>query len=257
MAKVSLIDYTGRGSEDKVEIEWNPGKYAAALLVFTKNTRLNMNPDGLQKFLDMPMEELEKELQYMSTTIASSLEFLDLTFSIENVSRACAQQITRTRNASYQMQSQRVLDMSNVTWNNPYMKNHPYHKVHDDLMKENIARYVDAVKSGNPLENARGLLPLDVHCNLLAKYNFRAFVELISKRRSLRVQKEYADIGMQMMDEVLRVWPWAKIFFVEKHEKAIALLEEVAQEIKGYEGAMYKDASGKLAKAADLLKGAQ
>src|SRR5215475_8095381 len=109
---VDLIHFTGKGTSDET---W----HAARLLAFTKGSRLNMTPDGLDKFMAMPLLELQKELAYMSSTIASSWEFVDLIFAINDVSRACAQQITRTRQASYAMQSQRVTNMSEVTCHVP------------------------------------------------------------------------------------------------------------------------------------------
>ena len=66
--KVSLISYT----PDAVE-----------LMIFTKNTRLNMNPKGLDEIKNWSEEKKMEELKYMSTTIPSSWEFSDLTFVIE------------------------------------------------------------------------------------------------------------------------------------------------------------------------------
>jgi len=243
MAKVSLISYTGQGTGDRL--------YAARLLAYTKNTRMSLTPTGLADFMTKPEAEILAELKYMATSIPSSWEFADLTFSIEGISRATAQQVTRTRAASYAMQSQRVTNMSDVGWDNrgPYF---------DDKMRHAIGNYAEAVKSaGNSLEDARDLLPIGVHCNLLAKYNFRIWVELVIARDSLRVQDAYRDIISQMQKEVLDVWPWAEYFLERRADISIRLIEEVAEKIAALEkekGAMYKGLSGQLAKAADLLK---
>jgi thymidylate synthase ThyX len=109
MPEVSIIDYTGKGSRDE---SW----HAARLLAFTKNTRLQMNPDGFKEFEDMPVQSIAEEIAYMATTIPSSWEFVDVTFLMTDLSRATAQQVTRTRTASFAMQSQRVTEMSGVTW---------------------------------------------------------------------------------------------------------------------------------------------
>lgn len=248
MARVTLIDYTGQHVSP-----W----YAAAVLVFTKNTRLAMTPDGFEKFRRMSNEDLMTELQYMANTIPSSWEFIDVTFMVENISRATAQQMTRTRNASFAMQSQRVTDMSSVTFDREHeLPGGSSPK--DHAMQEGIAAYHKLVQDGYPLEDARDVLPIGVHCNLVAKYNFRAFVELVQKRDSLRVQGQYVDVVMQMKDAVIAAWPWSVAFFVPKQERAIKLLQEAAKELaamEGERGAMYKGITGKLAKAADLLKG--
>lgn len=239
MPTVSLIWYTGKGTKDETF-------GAARMLAFTKGTRLNMTPDGFDKFDNMPIEDLEKELLYMSNTIPSSWEFVDVIFAINDVSRACAQQITRTRNASFAMQSQRVTDMRNVTWHVPASIDRP--STYSEAIQRSIAEYELAVKNGVSLEDARGLLPINVHCNLIAKYNLRSVVDLLRARDSMRVQGEYQVIARQMRAAIFDVWPWAKPFFEPKDSKAIKLIEEVAAEIDNKEMKM------QLAKAADLLK---
>ena len=239
MPKVSLIWFTGKGTKDET--------YGAArLLAYTKNTRLQMTPDGYERFENMPVDELEKELLYMSNTIPSSWEFVDVIFAINDVSRACAQQITRTRTASFAMQSQRVTDMSNVTWHVPASIERP--STYSEAIQRSIAEYEEAVKNGVSLEDARGLLPINVHCNLIAKYNLRSVVDLLRARDSMRVQGEYQAVARQMRQAMFDVWPWVKPFFEPKDSKAIHLIEEVAASLDNKEMKM------QLAKAADLLK---
>lgn len=249
MAKVTLIDYTGKGHPDPL--------YAGRLLAYTKNTRMNMTPEGLEKFMTKPAQEILDELTYMSRSIPSSWEFADVVFQINGVSRAIAQQITRTRNASYAMQSQRVTDMSEVTFDDIKHNDPLVVAAHKKHMNDGIHNYIEEVKLGVPLEDARDLLPIGVHTNLLDKYNLRALVDLIRARESLRVQGAYVDIVRQMKEQVSRVWPWAQIFFEPKDQKAISMIEEVALELRkqeGAQGAFYQGLSGRLAKAADLLK---
>jgi flavin-dependent thymidylate synthase len=236
---VSLLWFTGKGTQDEQY-------YAARLLAYTKNTRLQMTPDGFDKFMSMPVEELDKELLYMSNTIPSSWEFVDVIFSINNVTRACAQQITRTRTASFAMQSQRVTDMSQVSYHIP---DSVYEKEEYNLrMRMALESYRLMVKDGEELEDARGLLPINVHCNIIAKYNLRSLVELLRARDSMRVQGEYQSIARQMRESVFAVWPWVRPFFEPKDKKAIDLIEEVAQHLES------KELKMQLAKAADLLK---
>lgn len=242
MPKVTLIDCTGRGNPDPL--------YAAKLLCFTKNTRMEMT-SSLQALDSWPEEKLLEQLQYMARTIPSSWEFLHMTFLFSEVSRATAQQITRTRKASYAMQSQRVTDMSNVTFD---------HRTgdFDAAMRNGISSYSELVDGGVSFEDAREVLPIGVHCNLVAGYDFRTIVELCLKRDSLRVQGPYVEIVRQMKAIVLQQWPWAKAFFIPKNQSSIAIIEEVAlklREAEGEKGAMYNGLSGQLAKAADLLKG--
>lgn len=235
-----LIYFTGKGTADEQY-------FAARLLAFTKSTRLQMTPDGLDKFMTMPLDALQKELAYMASTIASSWEMVDLIFSINDVSRACAQQMTRTRTASYAMQSQRVTDMRDVTFHIPSDLDPAIKSTYKHCLQKSLVDYQNLVANGVSLENARGVLPMNSNCNLIAKYNLRSWVDLVRARDSLRVQGEYQAVVRAMKEEVLAVWPWAATFIEPKGAQAISLIEEVAAELP-------PEKKVKLAKAADLLK---
>ena len=183
----------------------------------------------------------------MASTIASSWEFVDLIFAINDITRACAQQITRTRQASFAMQSQRVTNMTDVTCHIPESVPMNSLVLYQLALSSSLTSYEKLVNDGVSLEDARGVLPMNVHCNLIAKYNFRAWVDLIRARDSLRVQDEYRDVITAMKAEVLAVWPWAATFIEPKPAKAIALMEDLANELP-------PDQRTRLAKAADLLK---
>lgn len=249
--KVTLIDATGMHSND-------PNWFAARLLAFTKNTRLNMSPDGFQRFLDMPLEELKEELGYIVNTLPSSWEFVDATFMIEEVSRACAQQITRTRwtpmeadiFGSYAMQAQRVADVTAAPVHVPQAvkdmgeETEIQYKV--DLVRAQEA-YARHLADGMHNEDARGLLPMHMSSNLVCKWNLRSLSELLIKRSSMRVQGEYNEVVAQMREALLAQWPWVAPFFEPKETLASAIIEEVAKELP-------RDQRLKLAKAADMLK---
>lgn len=239
--KVQPLYWTGHCHFDKL--------YAAKLLIFTKQTRMDMR-SSWEKVFRMSDDEVKAELAYMATTIASSWEFLDVTFLISECSRATAQQITRTRTASFAMQSQRVLDVSGSSYD---AKNSAVAA----SIEASIDNYKYMIDNGTALEDARDALPIGIHCNLVAKYNLRTIVDLCIARESLRVQGPYREMVQQMKEAVLTIWPWAAPFFVPSNEKAAKLLEEAAAElraIEGLNGAVYNGVSGKLAKAADLMK---
>jgi len=238
--KVTPIYHTGKGLD---------AYYAARLLVFTKSTRMELS-SSWEKITRMSNEELEKEIAYMATTIPSSWEFLDFTFLIEGISRATAQQVTRTRTATFAMQSQRVSDVSGSTFD---AKSEPI----KNAIRASLDNYKWLIDTGTPLEDARDILPMGVHCNLIAKYNLRTLVDLCIQRDSLRVQGPYRELVLELKRCVLEEWPWASPFFVPKNEIAAKLIEEVAVDLRkmeGKDGAMYNGLSGKLAKAADLIK---
>lgn len=246
--KVDLIDFTGAGTDDP---QWR----AARLLAFTKNTRLNMNPEGFKRFLDMPLDELADELAYIVNTLPSSWEFVNATFVIREVSRACAQQITRTRWSpmeadifgSYAMQAQRVTKMSDAPCHVPESLVGPEREFYLSALSQSLDNYEAALENGMHQEDARGLLPMHVSSNLVVAFNLRSLAELCRKRSSIRVQGEYNEVVRQMRELLCAQWPWVEPFFEMKETLASRIIEEVAKELP-------RELKMKLAKAADLIK---
>lgn len=259
MATVEIIHFTGGGDGSRFREEQ---EFAARLLVFTKNTRLQMDGTSFATYLKKPWREIVKELDYMAGTIPSSWEFVDVTFALGGVSRACAQQITRTRFTpmdsdmfgSYAMQSMRVAEIAPTFHLNPELT-HPERVFMHSAHMQSLQAYKDALTAGISQEDARGLLPLDTHCNLVVKYNLRQLVELLRSRESLRVQGEYADLAATMKTFVIDIWPWSETFFEPKEKKAIKMIEGVALTLKSEDrNGANKPLATELAKAIDLLK---
>lgn len=234
--KVTLINYT---------------QDASTLLLFTKNTRLTMNPGLMDEIRSWPAEKKLAELEYMSKTIKSSWEFCDTVFLIEGVTRAVAQQITRTRQASYAMQSQRVTDVRSVSVTNNLVEGSPAWHEFESAVEASKRHYSSLVDAGVPLEDARGILPMNTQCNLVAKYNLRTLTDLVKARRSLRAQGEYNEIVAQMERCVVEVWPWSAPFFKSDKQLAIEMLEGVAKRIGITTG---KGDGWEIAKAIDLIR---
>lgn len=246
MAKVEIIEFTGKGRPDE---QW----HAADVLLFTKSTRLNMTPGLLAEIKAWPEEKKRAELEFMTTTVPSSWEFVSVTFLISGVTRAIAQQITRTRSASYAMQAQRVNNIADAGVLNPF-------EVGSDLyidFEVGVAAakdsYTRLVAGGAKLEDARAIMPIHTECNLCASYNLRSLVDLLRKRSSPRVQGEYVDIANQMRALVTEVWPWSAPFFRLPQEAALKLLGDVLAEMDVTPG---EGAGWRIAKAMDLIRNA-
>lgn len=228
----------------------NKTQNAEDLLIFTKNTRLNMSAGLMEEIHNWPEDRKKAELDYMASTIKSSWEFIDVVFLVEGVTRATAQQITRTRTASYAMQSQRVVDASEIPVTNP-VSSEPAKFVYEDAIWAAKAYYKRLVELNVPLEDARGVLPINVQCNLVAKYNLRSLVDVVNARKSLRAQGEYANVARAMEAAVLDTWPWTAPFFKSENDMAIEMLEEVVKRIGITTG---KGDGWQIAKAIDLLR---
>ena len=220
--RVTLIDFTGKGQPD-------PARYAAALLIFTKNTRLEMSPGNFEKtHCKAEGAAIDEELSYMSRTIPSSWEFVDYTFAIEGVTRAFTHQLVRTRTASYAQQAMRVLDVRGFDYaTGPSIFNDEARRdLYDSAMASCDLAYRALIDGGAKPEDARGVLPTNICTNIIAKMNMRTFVDLCAKRGSARVQGEYRGVLEGMKTVVRAVHPFIDEFIASAPQRAIEELQE-------------------------------
>jgi len=226
--KVELIDYT---------------QDAAAKLIFTKSTRLNMTPGLYKEILKkcggtdeawQNHDWMMKELAYMAKTIPSSWEFVNFTFMITDVSRAFTHQFVRTRHGSYAQQTMRMVNMDQFSYvTGPTIKDNSAAKqVYDNCMGTISAAYAQLIELGIPPEDARGLLPTNICTNIVASFNLRTLSEMCKSRTGGRTQNEYQQVINAMADEVLSVYPWAGQFLFPVGRKAFDNLETMAKVVK-------------------------
>lgn len=224
--KVSLVDYTGR-SPVSVQDQDSESNYAAALLIFTKSTRLEMKPSLFNEVLGWPWDAKLEELKYMANTIPSSWEFCHYTFMIEGVTRAFTHQLVRTRTASFAQQTMRVLNVDGWTYGTgPTIEDDSHRKaIYDGVMSDLDSTYQGMINDGAAIEDARGILPTNIHTNIVMGANLRTMVEMIRKRSSPRTQGEYRDVLDGLKAEMLRVHPWTSLFFERTFDKAAQELD--------------------------------
>jgi len=238
MPNVQLIDYT---------------RDAAAKLIFTKATRLNMTAglfeeiqrkcykpqSNLCQFPDFPddpvlTEWAMQELSYMAKTIPSSWEFVHFSFLLTEVTRAATHQIVRTRHGSYAQQTMRMVNMDQFTYEvGPTIKAHQQARfIYDQCMGQISAAYAQLIALGIPPEDARGVLPTNIHTNIVCGYSLRTLSELCKSRTGGRTQGEYASIVNMMADAVLAVYPWAEMFLFPLGRHSFEAIEACAAEVK-------------------------
>ena len=214
--KVTLISHTA-DAED--------------LLIFTKSTRLEMSPDLMESVASMdPAEKLE-HLEYMANTIPSSWEFIDYVFLVQGVSRAYTHQQVRTRQASYAQQTMRVLEMGNFdyVYTDRILEDQQAKSVVDEALFSIRSAYNRLISMGVPAEDARGILPTNIATNIVCKFNLRTFVDLAKSRTGGRTQGEYQKVVNAMVDEVLKVHPWASKFLFQHGRDHFNEIEEYAK----------------------------
>lgn len=241
--KVTLIDYTGFGSK-------NPSRHAANLMAFTKSTRLEMNPGLMDEIASWPDEKMKAELTYMANTIPSSWEFCNYTFLITDVTRAFTHQFVRTRQGSYAQQTMRVLDKKGWTYGTGPSVDSALDEwsegcgeLYHETMKGIARAYDKLVANGVAIEDARGILPTNIHTNIVAQFNLRTLAEMFRKRASGRTQGEYRDVIQAMKAEVCRAHDWAPIFLGRSFDVSAKELELKVRELqqRGFSAAEVTD----------------
>jgi flavin-dependent thymidylate synthase len=223
--KCTLLEYTGSPDPER----------AIDLLIFTKNTRLQMSPGMLNDIASWPAAKKLDELEYMANTIPSSWEFVNYTFLIEGVTRAFTHQLVRTRTASFAQQTMRVLDVSSGPgWDylvGPTIAGDEQRaSLYQNEMDMIASCYSLLVKNGAAIEDARGILPTNILTNIVMGCNMRTFVELVRKRSSPRTQGEYRNVLEAMKTAVREVHPWIDLFV---NRTADAAMHDLDDEING------------------------
>lgn len=217
------------------------------LLLFTKNTRLEMTPNTLEDIYAWPMEKKLQELEYMANTIPSSWEFVHYVFNVTGVSRAYTHQQVRTRSASYAQQSLRVVNVNEFDYiftdrNQSNLQAMSLITGVLDHIKDVYRRLI--IECGQPVEDARGVLPTNIATNIVCRFDLRSFAELARSRTGGRTQGEYQKVVNAMVDEVLTVHPWAEKFIFRKPRHHFDEIEAFAE----------REFGGNLLKKGELLK---
>lgn len=214
--QVSLLDYTGSGHSD----QW----YAAHLMIFTKNTRIKMSPNGLAEIAGWSKAKKIDELNYMANTIRSSWEFVDYTFLLEDVTRAFTHQLVRTRHASYAQQTMQILQVDATAVKDPFPDddNTARHIHWRDAVSEIDYAYQGMIAHGATVEQARGILPTNILTNIVVKMNLRTLSEVFASRISPRNLGEFRDVAVDMKNAVQAVHPWSSIFLSQTRDKVLS-----------------------------------
>jgi hypothetical protein len=235
--KITLIDYTGKGYDDP----W----YAASLMIWTKQTRIQMNAGGLDEIRAMANTDKLAHLQYMAATVPSSWEFCDFMFLIEGVTRAFTHQFVRTRTLSFAQQAMQVLrvDQGNG-WDylvGPTIAvNEQARELYGEAMSMVGKTYTALADTpGVHTEDARGVLPTNILTNIVAKGNLRVWADLLRKRASPRNQGakpgsegEWSVVHREIKRQMMEALPWVDLFLNRTADAVAAdmyrLLEEVS-----------------------------
>ena len=171
-------------------------------------------------------DDEEKMLKLIERVVGSghysTIEHVQVTFAISNVSRACTHQLVRHRHMSFSQKSQRyVKEKGQFDYLIPptIEKNEELKKKFIDFMGEISNKYQEFVDAGIPAEDARAVLPNACSTSIVASMNLRELIHVANLRLCSRAQTEIRLMVKAMCDELIKVEPWLKPYLVPKCER--------------------------------------
>ena len=168
----------------------------------------------------------EKMLKLIKRVIGSghysTIEHIQISFAVSNVSRACTHQLVRHRHMSFSQKSQRYVKEKGqfdyiippTIYQNPELK-----EKFEKFMGEISQQYQEFVDAGIPAEDARAVLPNATSTSLVASLNLREMIHLANLRLCSRAQFEIRMLVRGMCDELIKQEDWLKDYLVPKCER--------------------------------------
>jgi thymidylate synthase (FAD) len=169
----------------------------------------NIVPDDVEK-IKLSEEEISDFFDMLlDLPHQTVLEFVNTNWLMEGVSRAFQQQLTRTRLASYSNQSLRIVDVGEFANEKRYTKSKALSKNYlanmefDKIMKYLQNRYQYLLDLGCPVEDARGILPLNIHSPITMSINMRSLYSMLELRFCNNAQEEYREVAEHIKKEIV------------------------------------------------------
>ena len=171
-------------------------------------------------------DDKEKMLKLIERVISSghysTIEHIQVSFAISNVSRACTHQLVRHRHMSFSQKSQRyVKEKGQFDYIIPptIEKNPELKEKIENFMGEISKVYLEFTEAGIPAEDARFVLPNATSSSMVASLNLRELIHLANLRLCTRAQYEIRMLVKGMCDEIIKEEPWLKPYLVPKCER--------------------------------------
>jgi flavin-dependent thymidylate synthase len=159
----------------------------------------------------VPKEELERMFRTLiKDKLSPFFRWISMDWRLENVSRSLQQQLTRhTLGFSYSIQSLRVVDVGMFATEGAYhipatVKNKEKYRAAMTII-QNL--YREMVDEGETVQDARGILPLNIHSTVSMTCNLQAFIDMVNKRLCLKTQGEFQHVGLLMIEECKKKLP--------------------------------------------------
>ena len=182
--------------------------------------------DGAVEIYKNITPDNEKKLSLIKRVISSghysTIEHIQLTFAINNISRAATHQLVRHRHMSFSQKSQRYVKekgefdyiVPKAIENNPDLLDK-----FEDFMKQTSDLYQYFIQNGIKGEDARAILPNAAASSLVTSLNLRELIHLANLRLCTRAQLEIRQAVQQMVKLVVEREPWLAEHLVPKCER--------------------------------------
>ena len=175
-------------------------------------------------FADAPDDEKKLKLieRVISSGHYSTIEHIQVTFAVSNVSRALTHQLVRHRHMSFSQKSQRyVKEKGEFDYIIPTAieKNPELIAKFDDFMSHTAEFYQELTQAGVLAEDARAILPNAVASSLVVSLNLRELIHFANLRLCTRAQLEIRQLAKKMCEIMVAEEPWLKIHLVPKCER--------------------------------------
>ena len=168
-------------------------------------------------------DDKDKMLKLINRVISSghysTIEHVQVSFAISNVSRACTHQLVRHRHMSFSQKSQRyVKEKGQFDYIIPptIEKDPVLKEKFTNFMNKISDQYQEFVEAGIPAEDARFVLPNAAASSLVASLNLREMIHLANLRLCTRAQYEIRTLVKMMCDALVEQEPWLKPYLVPK-----------------------------------------
>ena len=145
--------------------------YTACRTCYSADSPLNIYDNAVDE---------EKMLSLIEKVISSghysTIEHIQVSFAISNVSRACTHQFVRHRHVSFSQKSQRyVKEKGQFDYLTPptILKDEELTKKYNDFMAQVAELYSEFTQAGVPAEDARFILPNATSSSIVASMNLR------------------------------------------------------------------------------------
>lgn len=165
----------------------------------------------------------EKMLKLIKKVVASghssTIEHVQISFGVNNISRACSHQLVRHRHMSFSQKSQRyVKEKGQFDYITPIAieKNPELNEKFDNFMEKISDFYQELVEAGVLAEDARAVLPNAAATSMVVSLNLRELIHLANLRLCTRAQYEIRVLVKKMCDAIIEEEPWLGEYLVPK-----------------------------------------